>query len=344
MNKKSGRTTIYDVAKAAGVSPSTVSRVFNDYDNASITSATRKNVLAVAKELNYLRLRRLSPDEREGKRVAVIVPNLMNPYYVPLVSGMEAVINEADMLMVLYNSRNDPDLETRYANQIRSSSFTGAIIASICNDTSHIKRLIDERVKVIALEQQIDLDCSKVYFNYEKGAYMAVTHLIERGRKKIAFISSPLTRPSRRQVYVGYKNALRDHDIPLMPEYVCIAADEEAKPNELYEYGNGIRQVNTLLDAALEIDGIFCINDITAIGAIHALETRQILVPKQISVVGFDNILYSEMVTPQLTTIEQSGYELGTVAANLLIQKIRDNQCENISITLEPKLIVRDSG
>lgn len=137
---------------------------------------------------------------------------------------------------------------------------------------------------------------------------------------------------------------MRDHDIPLMPEYVCIAADEEAKPNELYEYGNGIRQVNTLLDAALEIDGIFCINDITAIGAIHALETRQILVPKQISVVGFDNILYSEMVTPQLTTIEQSGYELGTVAANLLIQKIRDNQCENISITLEPKLIVRDSG
>ena len=98
------------------------------------------------------------------------------------------------------------------------------------------------------------------------------------------------------------------------------------------------------MDAALEIDGIFCINDITAIGAIHALETRQILVPKQISVVGFDNILYSEMVTPQLTTIEQSGYELGTVAANLLIQKIRDNQCENISITLEPKLIVRDSG
>lgn len=343
MNRKSGRTTIYDVAKEAGVSPSTVSKVLSDPDNTSITFATRAHVLSVAEKLHYSRLDRIPPEERDRKRIAVIIPNLMNPYYAPLISGIEAVVHDAGMLMVLYNSRNNPDLEVRYANQIRGSNFVGLIIASICNGSCHIKRLMSEDVKVVALEQKIDLPCSAVYFNYEKGARLAVQHLLERKRERIAFLSSPLTRSSRKQVFSGYKNALHACGKVVERDLVRIAKEENIVPNELYEYRNGTALIDSMLDANVRFDSVFCINDITAIGALQALSQRGVPVPDQVSVVGFDNILYSEMITPRLTTIEQSGYELGSVAADLLLRIIKDRHCEDVSILLEPKLVVRDS-
>lgn len=344
MNKKSGKTTIYDVAKAAGVSTSTVSKVFNYPESAGITVATRDRILAVARELDYPKLNRTSNPERDLKRVAVIVPSLMNPYYASMISGIEQALRETDMLMTLYCSHNNPKLEIQSANQIKNTRAAGVIISSICQKTSHIRQLMESGISVVASEQQVDLPCSKVYFNYEKGGYMAAEHLIKSGRSRIAFVSSPLTRPSRRQVLDGYKKALADNGLYAWPELLRVARDEVAGPNELYEFQNGILQMNQLLRDKVPVDAVFCINDITAIGVIHAIEKQGLSIPEQIAVVGFDNIIYSEMLNPTLTTIEQSAHELGSLAADLLIRNIKDSSRESVSLTLEPKLIIRSSG
>lgn len=340
INRKSGSTTVYDIAEKAGVSVSTVSKVLSS-SNYKVASKTKELILEVAKELNYEKV--IQKKENLIANVAVIIPNLLNPYYASLVTGLEGALQIGGMTMVLYNSRNSRNLEVKYADQLKQDDFAGVIIASICESFEHIKRMIDRGLRVLAFEQQIDLACNRVCFNYQKGGFLATEYLIQKGKNHIGFISSPLTRSSRIQVYEGFKKALKRYHVPLQEKYIQIAGTESAVANEIYEYRNGMEQAQQMIEKGSVPEAIFCINDMTAIGVIKKLQNSGYRIPKDVGIIGFDNIYFSTMISPPLTTIEQSTYELGSMAADILIGSVHDPNRNNVSIVLDPRLIIRES-
>lgn len=312
----------------------------------SISPKTCECVISAARQLGYNKSGVATPMNpgQGGAYIAVVIPNILNPYYASLVNGLQGALYATGMTMVLYNSRNDKALEQKYTQQLLAGNYAGVVIASLCEEYDHIKLLVDHGIKVLAFEQQIDLNCNRVYFNYKKGGYMAAEYLIRQGKEKIGFVCSPLTRSSRRQVYNGYKKALADHGIEVNSKYTCIADNELTKSNELFDYQNGVEQAQRMIENHTVPEAVFCINDMTAIGVMHTLQANGYHVPNDVAIVGFDNINFASMVSPGLTTIEQSTYELGSVAAEILTGSINDPDRNDISIMLEPKLIVRKSA
>jgi LacI family transcriptional regulator len=344
LNKKSGNVTIYDVAEAANVSVSTVSKILNNSEH-KFKDETRKLVIDIARELGYEKQDYAVTKETlsVANKIAVIIPDIINPYYASLANGLENSLRSSGMDMVFHNSHNSRELEVNITKQLINDDCIGVIIISICENHEHLEALIDSGIKVVAFEQHVDLDCNKVGFNYSKGGFMATEFLIQNGYKKIGFISAPLVRRSRLQVFDGYKKALTKYDIQLNEKYIKLATTEDRNSDIMYDYQNGIEQVSTMIDQKELPEAIFCINDMTAIGVIRKLQDEGYNVPNDVSVIGFDNINFSYVIRPELTTIEQSTYELGAMAAEILIGSINDSNRGNISIILEPKLIVRES-
>lgn len=172
-----------------------------------VSEKTRALVFDTAIRMGYEKLDTIPQQEAQTNNVAVIIPNILNPYYASLVTGLESALQSGDMTMMLYNTRNNKELEKKYAAQLLDGNYSGVIIVSICDQFDHIKRLIENGVKVVAFEQQVDLDCNKVGFDYSKGGFMATEYLIRKGKGTVGFITAPITRSSRKQVFDGYKKA-----------------------------------------------------------------------------------------------------------------------------------------
>lgn len=337
------KPTIYDVAKVAGVSPSTVSRTLRD-DGYPVAPETRQKVLQAVEKLKY---NTYVYENRKNtnlvEKVAVVVPNIINPYYSTLITGIQYNLHSAGIQMFLFNTSGDKSKEIDVVEEIIKSKFIGAIIISICNSHEHIQKLIDSGVKVVACEQNVNLDCNSVTFNYFEGGLMATEYLIKKGKRKIAFITSPLDRQSRIGLFNGYKKALKRNAIKFDQRLVKIADTEKSTGREIFEFINGKEQVDKLINEGIIPDAIFCINDITAIGVIHQLQYYGYKIPDDIGVIGFDNIYFSSMIYPPLTTVDQCTYELGTMVSEILMGSINDPNRGNISTVLEPKLVIRES-
>lgn len=344
MNKSSGNVTIYDVAEAANVSVSTVSKILNNSEH-KFKEETRNLVIETAQALGYKKnIATLTRDKKDSaNKIAVIIPDIINPYYASLANGLESALRSSGMNMIFHNSHNSRELEVDIIKQVIDSDCIGAIVISICDTYDHIKDLINSGKKVVAFEQHIDLNCNKVGFNYSKGGFMATEYLIQCGHNEIGFISSPFSRSSRIQVFEGYKNALTKYGIPVDEKFIKIASSEDRNYERMFDYENGMEQVEKMIKGNKLPEAIFCINDMTAIGVIRKLQDEGYNVPKDVSVIGFDNINFSYIIRPELTTIEQSTYELGAMAAEILIGSINDSNRGNVSILIEPKLIVRES-
>lgn len=344
VNKKSGNVTIYDISKAAGVSVSTVSKILNNTEH-KFREETRKLVLETAEKLGYKKKNYTSNKNSKllANNIAVVVPDITNPYYASLVNGLESSLLLYGMSMSFHISCNNQELEVEITKQLLDTNCKAVIIVSICNNYQHIKKLIDAGTKVLAFEQDVNLDCNKVGFDYFKGGFMATEFLINNGFDEIGFISSPLTRNSRVQVFDGYKKALKKYNIPFKEEFVKVAKNEINNIDGIGDYENGIEQVSKMLSDGKLPKSIFCINDMTAIGVMRKLQDEGLDIPNDVSIIGFDNINFSHIVRPKLTTIEQSTYELGAMAAEILIGSLKDSNRRNVSIILEPKLIIRES-
>ena len=174
---------------------------------------------------------------------------------------------------------------------------------------------------------------------------MALAHLLGLGHTRIGFVSAPLSRMSRKNLLSGYKQSLRQASIPIDEALIYIDAREDDK-DELYDFSLGQRAVERLFQNGAAPTALFCINDIAAVGAIRQLQTRGLRVPEDVSVVGFDNIPLTEMITPTLTTIDQSTYDLGFMSADLLFKNIapdKSSPLAQVSLQLEPTLVIRNS-
>lgn len=342
MNLKNA--TIYDIAKYAKTSTATVSRVLSNSDY-PVSDELKQRVLDAARKLNYtpnLVGRQLKTNENLD--IGIIIPSISNPFYPMLLLGVEDVAREKGYNVFLCNSLRKPENEKKYLSTLFQKQIKGIIISSITKNQVYLKQLQQKGLKIVAFDQGISLDCCKISFDFYSGGYMAAEHLIELGHRKIAFLSAPLTRYSRIQIYEGFMQCMNDNGINPIQDYIILSESEEESHDQIYEFKNGKYLVNKLLESKKPVPtAIFCINDMTAFGAIQELTKNKIYVPRDISVMGFDNIPTSEMITPSLTTVDQSAYEMGTLAANMLITNLESSNDKNIEVVLKPKLVARNS-
>lgn len=341
-NKSPKKATIYDIAKYCGVSTATVSRVLNKPDY-PVNEATRKQVLEAVKELHYTpNLIGQNLKTQQCRDIGVVIPNISNPYYAALLQGIYDIAISGDYNIILTNSYRNPEIEAKNIRLLIQKQVSGIILVSISQDPEAVKEALNYGCRVVVVEQDIAVDCIKIGFNFERGAYLAASHLIENNHRKIALIGAPLDRPSRIQMLEGYKRCLREHGISIEEDYILLSGFEN-ESEQSYEYQNGLAKAEQLCAMENCPTACICINDMTAFGIMKGLRAKGLRVPDDISVIGFDNIPYSEISTPELTTIDQFSYDMGSISTRILIESIEEPEKPQYSVSLEPKLVERNT-
>ena len=354
MSKK--KATSSDVAKRAGVSQATVSMVLNKKYNVSFSRETVEKVEQAARELGYhLPGRKNRKESRKEKLIVVFCPTLTSPYYVLLLQGIEAVANKQGYGVFICNTQRDPRLEEKYLRMMGTIEPLGIIYC--CNPNPDFQQQVEELAQTIPLviisnkEKTTTIDAIN-QDNTVVGRMMA-RHLLDLGHRDVAFITPPLTRRQwqRTKRVNGFvkefeKEGLKDH--------VIIKAADEAIDMQIprmdSEYSMGYELTMELLDEGREFTAIAGQNDMMAIGALDALHEARIHVPKDVSVIGCDNIFYSGIRKISLTTIDHFVALKGRDACDIIIRKIMMNDqfysaglqpTSLYNIEYTPKLITR---
>ncbi|MCL5070693.1 MAG: LacI family transcriptional regulator [Actinobacteria bacterium] len=328
---------IYDVAKKSNVSIATVSRVINN--NKGVSVKTREKVLTVTKELNYdINIIAKSLVTKKTGTIGVIIPDITTMFFSMIVRGIEDFSRENNLNLIIGNSDNDVNKELYYLNEFNKRNVDGIIIS--CTErkkeqNKHIITLLEKQKPLVLIDRYIpDIYSSYVITNNIRGGYLAARHLIEQGHKKIALINGPKTISICTERKVGFIKALNEFNLNF-DKKLEFFGDLDAK--------SGYEIMEKIHNSKNKVTAIFAICDLIAIGALKYLKDKKLLIPDDYAVVGFDNLPYSFLLKPNLTTIEQQKYLMGNKAANILIKNILNNTNNIEQIILEPKLIIRES-
>lgn len=353
MNKN--KVTSLDIAKAAGVSQSTVSMVLNKKYNVSFSKETIAKVEAAAKELGYIpQKRKTSKSSKKEKLLVVFCPNLTNPYYVMLLQGIESRAKEQGYALFVCNTQRDLKMEERYLKMMWQLRPLGVVYT--CNPSHCFMGLVEElsrNIPVAVINNQNEkLDVDVVELDNSKLGRLMARHLLELGHRKVAYIAPPLTaRQKQRSKRV--EGFLREYEAAGIKGNVIIkAAKEEIDEDVAHidsEYLIGYGLTKELLSETKDITAIAGLNDMIAFGIMDALHEAGIKVPGEMSVMGCDNTLFARLHKVGLTTIEHFVIFKGRDACDIIMKKIathtaKYSEIEPISIyhvEYEPKLIVR---
>jgi len=331
------RATITDVAKKAGVSVATVSRYFSD-NGYPVSKEAGQRIKNAASALEYtpnMVGRMLKTNT--SRDIGVIIPTIMNPFYPEVLLGIEKTAARRGYQILLCNSLRNSETETKYINSLYQKQVRGIIMSTADDSSGKYREMTSKGMHVINLEGgSNDNCCTGISYDFKKGAKMIASHMKNFGHEKVAFLTSPLTKQSRRDLLDGIKAVYAGKDIT-----VLIDDAESESESGIYEYEMGRRLSKRLIALDVCPGAIIAVNDITGAGVIKGLSEAGYKVPGDFSVAGFDNIELSAMITPALTTVNQPGFRTGELAANLLIDKIEEKETKNIAI--EPELIIRAS-
>jgi len=325
--------TIQDVAKAAGVSVATVSRVLNNHP--SVSEKTRKKVQKVIEELNYQpNLLGRNLRRSETKMILVLLQNIANPFYSKVIKGIEDVGHRNGYYITICNTDSDPDKENVYLKLLKNRLVDGVIfLAPIISDEELTE--IGKNYSVVQCCEYKELaEVSSVSIDNEAAAYKATQHLINQGHKRIGMINGISGFISETLREKGYKRALQEAGIQIDPGLII---------KESYGYKGGQRAAKYFLSIEKRPTAIFAVSDIIAIGAIKEIKDNGLSVPDDIAVVGFDDTGIASMYDPPLTTVAQPRYDLGRVAMEIMLERIKNNEAESRRVFLEHNLIIRES-
>jgi LacI family transcriptional regulator len=306
-----------------------------------VRASTREAVLRTAERLHYIpNLLGKQLKTNTNTSFAVVVPSITNPFYSSVLLGIEEVARKNGYDILLCNSFHDPQLEERFLTSIFEKQVRGLLVSSISPNKKKLRQLIQRGLNVVALDQEMDEKrICRVGFDYSRGGHMATSYLIGKGHTDIAYVTSPLDRPSRVSIHQSYAQAMREHGLPL----VVFEGGPGEETEDNYEFAVGRAMVRSMTERSALPGALFCCNDMVAIGAIHELVTRGVSVPGDVSVIGFDGIAFGRMIAPALTTIEQPDYEMGKLACRMLVEMVEGRQRNEVDLMLQPKLIERAS-
>lgn len=328
---------INDVAEYAGVSLATVSRVLN---GRKVKEETKRKVEEAIRKLNYTPNFMASNLQRtKSGMLLILVPEISNPYYSSILEGVELTARESGYNIILGSSYSSEEQLLEYLNLLNKKLVDGVILMEKVSKNKIMKKINDEKLykRIVQCSEYIDENnLSSITIDHKKAAYEAVNHLIAIGKKNLYlfrmkkdFTYSVLRRE-------GFMEALKDNGIEFKKENEIILDELSIK--------EGFKQMNIILNnREIKNAGIFAVSDVIGIGIIKALNMKKIKIPEEAAVVGFDNIEFSAVTEPSLTTISQPGYELGKESVKTLLKIIENENILPEKIILEHELIVRES-
>lgn len=322
--------TIRSVAKLAGVSVATVSRVLNQ--SGYVHMETEKKVLKAIKELNYApSIVARSLNNKKTNTIGLILPDITNPFFPELARAIEDVMQLYGYTVVLCNSDGSIEKEKEYIEILKQKYIDGIIISS---SNFVIDPELFSQIPIVTLDRHVTSNNipSVEGENYE-GAKFATEFLLSTGCKRIAHLQGPNTIRNACERRDGYVDTLKEKG--LFDENLVVAAD--------YDIKKATKVTFEMLERDPKIDGIFAGNDLMAIGALKAIQLRGLRVPDDISVIGFDGITLGEMVYPELTTIAQPIYDMGAIAARMLVKLIENIPLESTHYKLDVQLVERST-
>ena len=329
-------TTIRDVARLSGVSPMTVSRVINDSER--VSPETRRRVEEAISELGYVpsRLARGLSRQRTGT-LAVIVPDVANPFFTAIVRAAEEVARRADYHVILCDTRADLGVERGVIEELIAHRVEGAVIAPVSDRTAtHLRRLAEFGVPFVLIDRRIPgVDCDVVLGDSSSGARQLVEHLVSLGHRRIGFIVESDDVSTARDRRAGYEAALKAAGIALDPELVAHAAPDPS---------GGSAGMSRLLELEERPTAVFTVNNLVALGAIEAVRAAGLEVPDDVALVCFDDIEYASRLYPFLTAMEQPAQTFGTLGTQLLLERIEGRGPERRhEVVLPGEFIIRKS-
>lgn len=335
MSDRAKSVTIVDVAKLAGVSPGTVSRVLN---HANVPSDTRRRVRAAVAELGYVpnhaarALKRRATDQ-----IALVVPDIGNPVYVQMAKSVQRAAAEHGYQLSLISTENGAMDERQVLLGLDQRQLDGMVLVSLRPGPALLRRIRDagDRVCLIGSFPD-DLPVDAVRVDSGRGAALGVDHLIDQGRRHVAFVNGTAgTVPAARRAQ-GYRDALLARGLPVRPE---LLAEGD------FAMQGGYRAVDALLARAPELDAVFCANDMMALGVLRRLRELGRRVPEDVAVVGMDDIDMAAMSAPTLTTVSLQAEERGRAATELLVERLgpASGAAPRVLHVL-PRLVVRESS
>jgi DNA-binding LacI/PurR family transcriptional regulator len=327
--------TVADVAKEAGVSVSTAARVLSGSGYAS--DETRRRVLEVANDLGYVP-NRIARSLRTNRTqlIGLLIGDVENSFYSVIARHVESVAKGAGYHVVLCNSDDDPEIEREYLKLLEGVRVDAVIVTPTSKNRRQLSQLLDTGIVIVQVDRRVEgLDADAIVVDNEAGAVSAVTHLIEAGHTLIGILTGELTVPTARQRLAGYERALADHGIPMRPELVRSGS---------FHRDHAIDDATALIDAHPSPTAIFAANNILAEGALVALEQRGLRVPRDVSIVAFDDVEWMSMVDPPVTTVRQPTRDMARGAAELVLRRLQDGMTDSpTTMVYRTELIERGS-
>jgi LacI family transcriptional regulator len=323
-------TTIYDVAKRAGVSPATVSRVLNGH---RVDPALVKRVNQATVELGF-RLNAVARNLRRSRTTlwAVIISDIGNPFFTSLVRGVEDVAQAAGYSVVLCNSDENLKKEADYASAAVSEQMAGVIISPSSERASDVSTLLDARIPVVAIDRSIrGVQVDSVRVDNAQGAAEATAHLLGVGYQRVACITGPRRATTASQRLKGYERAHRAAGVPVDPQLV---------QHVDFRQQGGYDAMSSLLALPVPPDAVFVANNLMTVGALACLTDNGIGLPDGMGIVGFDDIPWAKT----LSVVKQPSYEVGQTAGHLLIQRIAQPSRPPSTVILPTSLSIGHSS
>ncbi|MDN3676099.1 LacI family DNA-binding transcriptional regulator [Flavobacterium paronense] len=327
--------TLKQIAETLGISITTVSKALKNYPD--VSPKTRKAVLDLAKSLSY------TPNSfavnlrtKESRTIGLIIPEVVHHFFSNVING---IIDEAEKngyLVIILQSNESLELEKKQVELLINKRVDGIImsLSNESNDDEHIKEIIKKELPFVMFDKISKLiPCSKVIIDDRKAAFNAVEHLIQKGCKKIAHIRGPVNPQNAIDRFLGYKKALEKNNITFDQKLVYTCKN--------VTFDEGKQFAKQIIDEHPDVDGVFVITDLVAVGVLAYFNEVNIKVPEQVKVIGFSNWFMSQVITPKLSTVDQPSFEMGVQSFGLLLEEIN---AKKELLPFHPKTIELETG
>ena len=331
--KIKGRTTLKTLAKASGVSVATASQVIRGVGR--ISEHTRKRVLSTAEKMNYIPDgRAISMRSGERPEIGMIIQELANPFNAEVVSGVSDYLESHGYFVSVLDARNDIERQKRNIEAFIRSARGGLIWVPAHNTPlKTVELLRNYSIPTITFLRQIKgADFDHVGIKNTQGTEIATDYLINLGHTKIAYFGGDTNSDVRQDRAQGYELSLKKHSI----SWKVIWASEDTKQS-------GVERLHDLLSAHPDVTALVCNGDMVALGACLALQSKGLQPGKDVSVIGFDNVMDAKLVTPSLTTMAVNPYKMGQILAETILKRINETERQQITYFNDPELIIRNS-
>jgi LacI family transcriptional regulator len=328
---------IKKLAKALGLSTSTISRAFRD--NSEIKAATKELILAKAKELNYQPNHYASNlRDQKSKTIAVIVPELANNYFSQVINGIERLARENGYHILIYVTDDDFEKEVSFITHLHNGRADGIImsVSGEANEHDYLNKFGSRRLPLVFFDRVYeDINTPKVITNDYESSFLATEHLIQQGCQRIGYFVIDKALSIGKTRFLGYRDALEKYQLRYDEDLVVDCSNSYDENRVLIS--NALQTLN--------LDGVFTSVERLAFATYYACYDLNIQIPNQLKVISFSSLEIASLLNPSLTTITQPAIKIGEESAKLLFHLLSDNRDKNLSqnVVLESKIIVRNS-